>query len=66
MAATQKAKLAYTRKEAADATGLSPDTIDDAINAGDLVATRPTINGRQIRTVLITHDELARWIGGVA
>lgn len=46
----QKTKLAYTRTEAAEATGLSPDTIDDAIRAGDLRATRPVINGRRIRT----------------
>lgn len=62
----QKPKLAYSRAEAADAVGVSKDTIDDAIRAGDLRAVRPTIEGRKIRTILIAHDELARWIGGKA
>ncbi len=63
MTTVQKPKLAYSRAEAALAVGVSLDTIDDAIRAGDLQATRPVINGRRIRTVLITQGELTRWIG---
>lgn len=55
-------KLAYTRREAAAACGVSVDVIDKAIKAGDLRAVRPTINGRKLATILIRHTELERWL----
>ena len=58
--------IAYTRQTAAAATGLSVDTIKDAINAGDLVATRPKVNGRQIAKDLILRSELERWLSNRA
>ena len=55
-------KLAYTRREAAAACGVSFDVIDKAIKAGDLRAVRPTIGGRKLATILIRHTELERWL----
>ncbi|MBP7988835.1 helix-turn-helix domain-containing protein [Candidatus Neomicrothrix sp.] len=55
-------KLAYTRREAAAACGVSVDVIDKAIKAGDLRAVRPTIDGRKLATILIRHTELERWL----
>lgn len=57
------AKLAYTRAEAAEATGIGIKTIDRAIKAGDLATLpKPTVKGRRIAVVLIAADELRRWI----
>lgn len=55
-------KIAYSVKEAAEAVGLSQDTIKRAINAGDLVAHAPRIEGRQIARQVIRVDELERWL----
>lgn len=55
-------KLAYARREAAAACGVSVDVIDKAIKAGDLRAVRPTIGGRKLATILIRHTELERWL----
>ena len=55
-------KLAYTRREAAAACGVSVDVIDKAIKAGDMRAVRPTIDGRKLATILIRHTELERWL----
>lgn len=55
-------KLAYTRREAAAACGVSVDVIDKAIKAGDLRAVRPTIDGRKLATILIRQTELERWL----
>ena len=55
-------KIAYTVKEAAEATGLSPDTVKRAINAGDLKALTPRVSGRQIARQVIHADELNRWL----
>jgi len=54
--------IAYTRQTAAAATGLSVDTIKDAINAGDLVASRPKVKGREIAKDVILRTELERWL----
>lgn len=55
-------KIAYTTKEAAEAVGLSEDTIKRAINAGDLEAHAPRVAGRQIARQIIRLEELNRWI----
>lgn len=60
------ARISYTRKQAAEATGLSTDVIDRAIREGNLATVRPAVGDRKIATILITHDDLARWIGGKA
>lgn len=62
MTTTAPTKLAYTRREAAEACGVSVDVIDKAIKAGDLRAVRPTIDGRKLATILIRHTELERWL----
>ena len=59
---TTTAKLAYTRREAAESCGVSVDVIDKAIKAGDMRAVRPTIDGRKLATILIRHIELERWL----
>lgn len=62
--AVQKPKLAYSRAEAAEATGYSEVTIKRAIASGDLRESHPMVNGRPSTKGVIAHDELARWIGG--
>ena len=57
-------RLSYTRKEAAEATGLSEDTLKRAINAGDLRPLNPKIQSRSLQKVLIHRDELERWLRG--
>lgn len=57
------ATVAYNVKDAAEATGLSVDVIKRAIKSGDLRATRPTVDGRQITKDVIPAAELARWVG---
>ena len=54
-------KLAYSLQEAADATGLSIDTIRRAMRAGDLAVTYPRVNGRPISKPLVARSELERW-----
>lgn len=60
--AMTKQQIAYSRRQAAETTGLSVDVIDRAIKAGDLRAVRPTVDGRKLATVLILHTELERWL----
>ncbi len=55
-------KLAYTREEAAQAVGVSVDTIKRAIAAGDLRTVSPAVKGRPVSRVLITAAELGRWL----
>lgn len=55
-------RLAYTIPEAAEAVGVSERTIRNAINAGDLAAFRPRINGRPLKSVRIDADELRAWL----
>lgn len=55
-------RIAYSVKEAAEAIGLSEDTIKRAIRAGDLEAHTPRVEGRQIARQVIRAEELDRWI----
>lgn len=55
-------QITYTRKQAAQACGLSEDTIRRAINSGDLETMSPEIDGRPISKVLIHASELERWL----
>ena len=59
---TAAAKLAYTRREAAEACGVSVDVIDKAIKAANLRVVRPKIGDRKLSTILIVHAELERWL----
>lgn len=60
------APLTYTTQTAAEATGLSVRTIERAIKAGDLRATRPKVEGREITKDVILATELERWVKGAA
>jgi excisionase family DNA binding protein len=56
-------RLAYTRDEAAEAVGVSVDTIKRAIAAGQLATVSPPITDkRRVSRVLITAAELTRWL----
>lgn len=55
-------KIAYTKLEAAEATGLSIDTISRAVNAGELATATPQIDGKPIQKVLILGSEIERWL----
>lgn len=55
-------RLAYTRKEAAEACGVSEDTIRRAINSGALRAKR---TGRTGGKYLITAKDLESWLDGL-
>jgi excisionase family DNA binding protein len=59
---SSQTQIAYTRKQAAEQVGVSVDVIDRAIRSGDVRATRPMVDGRRISTVLVTHEELLRWV----
>ena len=54
--------ISYTAKTAAEATSLSIDVIKRAIRSGDIRATRPKVNGREIVKDVIASDELRRWV----
>lgn len=56
--------ITYTYATAAQATGLSVDTIKRAVKAGDLAANQPVIESRAIASVLIPAEELRRWALG--
>jgi len=58
------APIAYTPKTAAEATGLSIDVIKRAIRSGDLKATRPLIDGREVAKDSIAPVALERWLTG--
>ncbi len=58
-------KIAYTVKEAAAETGLSDWTIKTAIHAGDLATLTPMVDGKPVQRILISHDELTRWLNNV-
>jgi hypothetical protein len=58
--------ISYTIQTAAEATGLSIDTIRKAVRTGDLVASRPTVNNRQIAKDVILRAELERWLTSAA
>lgn len=55
-------RIAFSRKEAADAVGLSVDTVRRAIYSGDLRTYRPRIGGREVNKEIILASELERWI----
>lgn len=55
-------QIAYTKRQAAEATGVSLDTIRRAIQAGDLVTVAPRVDGREIQKRLILSSELERWL----
>lgn len=55
-------RIAFSRKEAAEAVGLSIDTVRRAITAGDLLTYKPRIGGREVNKELILASELERWI----
>lgn len=57
-----KTKLAYNMREAVEATGVSKDTIERALNAGDLETLDPRVEGQPVRTRLFARDELERWL----
>ena len=54
--------LAYSKKDAAEAAGVSLDTITRAINAGDLATCDPRVHGKSIQKVIILRSELERWL----
>lgn len=56
--------LGYTKKTAAKALGISPDTVGKAITAGDLKASKPTIDGRTVEVLLIRREDLEEWAFG--
>lgn len=60
-------KLAYTLEEAAEACGVSQDTVKKQINAGALRAKRTSTNadGDPAGKYLITAAALAAWLDGL-
>lgn len=59
---TAKGKLAYSAREAAEATGIGIDTIKRAVRSGDLPAKFPRIDGREVAKYVILADDLEAWI----
>ena len=55
-------KLAYSVPEAAEAVGVSREIINRAINAGDLIASKPRVNGREIAKRVILAADLEAWV----
>lgn len=56
--------LSYTLQQAAAAVGLSTKTLSRAIDAGDLLAVKPTEReGKRART-LVLHTDLMAWLTG--
>lgn len=57
-------RLSYTREQAAEACGVSVDTIKRAVASGVLATLSPPIDpkGRRVSRVLIAADELRRWL----
>lgn len=55
-------QLAFTRQQAAEATGYSKDVIDAAVRSGDLRETFPSVNGRTLKRGRILRDDLSRWL----
>lgn len=61
---TAPMRLAYSRKEAAAAVGVSVDLIDQAIARGGLRAKRSSVgrDGRPAGRYLITETALREWL----
>jgi hypothetical protein len=60
--ATELNQLAFSRRQAADACGLSVDTIAAAILSGDLRAVQVTVNGKKVNRQLILRKDLEAWL----
>lgn len=60
-------KIAYSATEAAEATGVAPDTIKRAIRAGQLKAKRTAIDSKGVPAgkYLILHTDLIAWLDGL-
>lgn len=59
-------KISFTRYEAAEATGLTYDTISAAVRSGDLREIKPEVNGRRLRNGVILRADLEAWLRGEA
>jgi hypothetical protein len=61
-------KLAYSLLEAADATGLSEDSLKQAIRRGDLKAKRSarSEDGDGVGKYILTASALNAWLDGLA
>jgi hypothetical protein len=59
--------LSYTYKTAADATGLSKQTIERAVKSRALPAKRSSTasDGEPTGVVVILHDDLTAWLKGL-
>lgn len=55
-------KLAFTINEAAEATGFSAETIRRAVQAGDLPARKPKINGKKVKRPVILASDIEAWL----
>lgn len=55
-------KLAFTINEAAEATGFSAETIRRAVQAGDLPARKPKINGKKVNRLVILASDIEAWL----
>lgn len=54
--------MAFTINEAAEATGFSADTIRRAVQAGDLPARKPKINGKKVNRLVILASDIEAWL----
>ena len=64
MSARRKPRVtprSLTRRQAAEYTGLSYDTIRKAVDAGELRVFRPRIDGREVMIDLILVEDLEAW-----
>lgn len=61
-------QLAYDKRQAAEACGLSEDTIKRAINSGALKAKRSATNkdGDGVGKYIVLASELNRWLESLA
>lgn len=55
-------KIAYSAREAAEATGVGLETIKRAVRSGDLPAAMPRIDGHQINKYVILASDLEAWL----
>lgn len=55
-------KLAYSVREAAEATGVGVDTVKRAIRSGDLPTKSPRVDGRRVNKYVILAADLEAWI----
>lgn len=58
-------KVSYTVREAAEATGLSQDTILAAIRSGDLRVAAPEVDGTRLKNkYVVLREDLIAWLRG--